>query len=148
MNRSDRIIPVGAEPPSMDPPRQPPPPRAPDRPVAKRGRPRRKGDLARRFGLYNAVVDYAIRDLHRSELVVFLILWRHAKADGTVSASIADSGPARRLLQTGDSKRDQATDYQKAVGADQTRHPGRRADALAAGETGPARGLTGTPHRT
>jgi hypothetical protein len=103
MNRSDRIIPMGAEPPSMDPPRQPPTPKAPDRPVAKRGRPRRKGDLARRFGLYNAVVDYAIRDMHRSELVVFLILWRHAKADGTVSASIADlarrGGCSRRTIQ-------------------------------------------------
>jgi hypothetical protein len=105
MNRSDRIIPVGAEPPSMDPPRQPPPPRAPDRPVAKRGRPRRKGDLARRFGLFNAVVDYAIRDMHRSELAAFVILWRHAKADGTVSASIADlarrGGCSRRAIQNG-----------------------------------------------
>jgi hypothetical protein len=148
MNRSDRIIPVGAEPPSMDPPRQPPTPKAPDRPVAKRGRPRRKGDLARRFGLYNAVVDYAIRDMHRAELAAFVILWRHAKADGTVSASIADLARRGGCSQPGDSKRDQATDYQKAVGADQTRHPGRRADALAAGETGPARGLTGTPRRT
>jgi hypothetical protein len=105
MNRSDRIIPVGAEPPSMDPPRQPPTPKAPDRPVAKGGRPRRKGDLARRFGLFNAVVDYAIRDMHCAELAAFVILWRHAKADGTVSASIADlarrGGCSRRAIQNG-----------------------------------------------
>lgn len=50
--------------------------------------PKRRSRL--RFEILNAFVDGGIKGLSRSEIVVWLILFRDTKPDGTARASLAD----------------------------------------------------------
>ncbi|MBI4719094.1 MAG: hypothetical protein HY763_14925 [Planctomycetes bacterium] len=58
----------------------------------------------RRFALLNAFIDFALRERGRAELCAWLILYRHAKPDDTVTASVADlarrAGCTPRTMQT------------------------------------------------
>ena len=94
MSCEPRIIPVGEELPPMEPS---------DRRARRSGqstgtadgKPKRSagksgGAVRRRFGLLNVFLDRAMPALRRSELAAWLLLYRHAKPDGTVSAGIAD----------------------------------------------------------
>jgi len=86
------VIPVGDELPAMDrtaTARRDPPKRIAGKsktPTAKRP----AGAVKRRFGLLNATIDRAMPSMTRAELAVWLLLFRHAKPDGIVSASVAD----------------------------------------------------------
>lgn len=102
MNTNPRIIPAGTTLPPMLPPRDngrvaATPARKPKRAPAGRG-----GAVRRRFALLNTVVDEHIAGLRRSDLVCWLVLYRHARPDGTVTASIADlarrGGCSRRAV--------------------------------------------------
>lgn len=63
-----------------------------------------KGAVKRRFALLNAFLDQAAAKLTRSELAAWLLLYRHAKADGIASASVADlarrAGCSERTMQS------------------------------------------------
>ncbi len=48
------------------------------------------GAIRARFALFNALVDKAMRDMTRGELVVWLVLYRHADAVGEATAAVAD----------------------------------------------------------
>lgn len=49
------------------------------------------GRVRRRFALLNAVADCALpRMTGRADIAAWLVLFRHASADGTVTASVAD----------------------------------------------------------
>ncbi|MBI4717164.1 MAG: helix-turn-helix domain-containing protein [Planctomycetes bacterium] len=54
--------------------------------------------------MLNAFIDFALRELGRAELAAWLILYRHAKPDGIVTASVADlarrAGCTPRTMQT------------------------------------------------
>jgi hypothetical protein len=81
-----RIIPVGEEPPPMDGPAPSSRPR--------RGGPKGKPDGAKakageRFAVLDAFVDFAIADLSRAEIAVWLILFRDTR-DGTARTSYDD----------------------------------------------------------
>lgn len=89
-----RIIPVGEESPPMEPA---------DRPACcsgqsannaepkpKRSAGQRAGAVRRRFGLLNTFIDWALPRLCRTDVAAWLLLFRHAKPDGTVAASVAD----------------------------------------------------------
>ncbi|NOT01126.1 MAG: hypothetical protein HOP29_10910 [Phycisphaerales bacterium] len=95
MNAGGRVIAVGDELPAMEP--------AGAAMVrgngrgsggadAKRsGRPGGRGEaVRRRFGLLNAFIDLGMPHLPRSALAAWLALYRHAKPDGTVTASVGD----------------------------------------------------------
>ena len=95
-----RIIPVGAELPAM---------KSSDRPACHNGQSARKaegipkrstgnraGAVRRRFGLLNAFIDRALPQLGRTDLAAWLLLYRHAKPDGTVSASGAGTRRCKR----------------------------------------------------
>jgi hypothetical protein len=61
----------------------------PDKRARKGGK--RAGAVKRRFGLLNAVTDSALPQIPtRAALAAWLILFRHAKPDGIVTASVAD----------------------------------------------------------
>lgn len=86
------VIPPGAELPAMDAPS----PNGGIGAARRRARsstppPKRAvSNIRRRFGLLNAIIDRAMPKMARSELAVWLLLYRHAKPDGTVSASVGD----------------------------------------------------------
>lgn len=82
-----RVIPVGGEPPPMDP-----------RPArASNGRQRNQGGggdkpkrkTGERFAVLNAFVDFTLADLSRAEIVVWLVLYRDTR-DGTARTSYDD----------------------------------------------------------
>jgi DNA-binding transcriptional ArsR family regulator len=82
-----RIIPVGEEPPPMD--------AAPARPDKGRqqhkggdgGKP--KGKPGERFAMLNAFVDFALSELSRAEIAVWLVLYRDTR-EGTARTSYDD----------------------------------------------------------
>jgi DNA-binding transcriptional ArsR family regulator len=79
-----RIIPVGEEPPPMDGPA----------PSSNGGKPKAKpaGGKAKageRFALLNAFADFALADLSRGEIAVWLVLYRDTR-DGTARTSYDD----------------------------------------------------------
>lgn len=89
-----RIIPPGEVLPPMD---------LGERPARRNGRtptdvepkPKRKpgrggGAVRRRFALLNAFIDGELPRRTRAELAAWLLLYRHAKPDGVVTASVAD----------------------------------------------------------
>lgn len=87
-----RIIPPGEVLPPMD---------LGERPARRNGRaptdaePKRKpgrggGAVRRRFALLNAFIDGGLPRRTRAELAAWLLLYRHAKPDGIVTASVAD----------------------------------------------------------
>jgi len=94
MNGEPRIIPPGEVLPPMEPGRGPT--RGPSRgaeptgPKPKRKPGRRGNAVRRRFRLLNAFLDRALPHLTRAAITAWLLLYRHAKPDGTVSASVAD----------------------------------------------------------
>lgn len=111
MSNGPRVIPVGAEPAPLLTPAE-----AAEREArhASRGggktakepkQPRqgRGSAVRRRFALLNAFIDSALPNLERSAVAVWLLLYRHAKPDGTVSASVADlarrAGASDRQVQ-------------------------------------------------
>jgi hypothetical protein len=75
-----RVIPVGEELPPMDPTPAP----------SSNGRHQRqgtpKGKTSERFAVLNAFVDFALADLSRAEIAVWLILYRDTR-DGTARTS-------------------------------------------------------------
>ena len=50
----------------------------------------KKRESRNRFGILNAFVDIGLAKLPRSEFVVWVILFRDTKADGTARASLDD----------------------------------------------------------
>lgn len=87
-----RIIPPGEVLPPMD---------LGERPARRNGRaptnadPKRKpgrggGAVRRRFALLNAFIDGELPRRTRAELAAWLLLYRHAKPDGIVTASVTD----------------------------------------------------------
>jgi hypothetical protein len=94
MNGEPRVIPVGAELPPMDSadrlPRQTRRLDAMASAKPKRTPGQRRDAVRRRFGMLNAMIDRTLPDLGRTELAAWLLLYRHAKPDGTVTASVAD----------------------------------------------------------
>ena len=111
MSNGPHIIPVGDEPAPLLTPEE-----AAERKAryADRGRGRatknpkelrqgRGSAVRRRFALLNAFIDNVSATLPRSAVVVWLQLYRHAKPEGTVSASVADlarrAGASDRQVQ-------------------------------------------------
>ena len=94
MSRTRGVIPVGSELPSMD--SGEPASRMERRPTEnaspkpKRAPGRGGGAVRRRFTLLNEFLDRAMPKCRRSEIAAWMLLYRHAKADGTVTASVAD----------------------------------------------------------
>lgn len=84
-----RIIPLDRPLPPMD--ADDPADRQPQQPP-KRKTDRRKRAVRRRFRLLNMFVDAAMAGLRPSDVAVWLVLYRHAKADGTVTAAVSDLG--------------------------------------------------------
>ena len=81
-----RIIAVGEEPPPMD---GPAPSNHPHRGKPK-GRPGgAKAKAGERFAVFNAFVDFALADLPRAEIAVWLVLFRDTR-DGTARTSYDD----------------------------------------------------------
>lgn len=60
------------------------------KPKPKRSAGKRGSAVRRRFGLLNAFLDRALPDLRRSDIAAWLLLYRHAKPDGTAAASVGD----------------------------------------------------------
>jgi hypothetical protein len=83
-----RIIPVGEELPPMGGP-GPAPPRHPPRAKAKRKPEGGKAKAGERFAVLNAFVDFALADLSRSAVAVWLVLYRDTR-DGTARTSYDD----------------------------------------------------------
>ncbi len=90
MSRTPRILRVGEEPPPLNPPpsngRHDGPP--------DQGKPKGKPDRGRaktgeRFAVLNAFVDFALADLSRAEIAIWLVLYRDTK-DGTARTSYDD----------------------------------------------------------
>jgi hypothetical protein len=81
------IIPVGEEPPPMDPK---PAPSGNGR-HSNRGREqgKAKGKAGERFAVLNAFVDFGLADLSRAEIAVWLVLYRDTR-DGTARTSYDD----------------------------------------------------------
>jgi hypothetical protein len=82
-----RIMAVGEEPPPMDGPNL-----APSK-HSHRGKPKGKPDGAKskageRFAVLNAFVDFAMAELSRAEIAVWMVLFRDTR-DGTARTSIA-----------------------------------------------------------
>ena len=82
------IIAVGAEPPPMDRPTPTPANRA-DRSKPKGKRAGAKAKAGERFAVFNAFVDFALADLSRREIAVWLVLYRDTR-DGTARTSYDD----------------------------------------------------------
>jgi DNA-binding transcriptional ArsR family regulator len=81
-----RIIPVGEVPPPLNGPA----PSRDDRQrrrVGDRGKPKGKG--AERFAVLNAFVDFALAELSRAEIAVWLVLYRDTR-EGTARTSYED----------------------------------------------------------
>ncbi len=96
MNAEPRIIPVGGElPPLLTPAeRAERDARRPPRSSESKGKPKgptaRRAAVRRRFGLLNSFLDVSLPHLGRIDLAAWLLLYRHAKPDGTATASVAD----------------------------------------------------------
>jgi len=82
------------------------PPMNPSKPCSastngKAEKPKRTKQTAERFGVINAFVDFTLGSLRRSEMAVWLVLWRDTK-DGTARTSQADiarrAGIGRRTV--------------------------------------------------
>ena len=97
MSERQRIIPPGETLPAMNPPGRSVRPggETVGKNPPKRNTGNRGGAIRRRFALLNAFADRALPLLSQSGLAAWLVLFRHAKPDGTVSASVADL--ARRV---------------------------------------------------
>jgi hypothetical protein len=106
MSQGPRTIPVGAEPkPLLMPDERAPRNSTGDGSTRKRTKSQRHSGAAvrRRFALLNTFIDTGLPHLERSPLAVWLLLYRHAKPDGMVSASVADlarrAGASDRQVQ-------------------------------------------------
>src|SRR5262245_4321423 len=83
-----RIIPVGQEPPPMEGPE--PAPSGNGRQRHQGGeRGKAKGKTGERFAVLNAFVDFALAELSRAEIAVWLVLYRDTR-DGTARTSYDD----------------------------------------------------------
>lgn len=107
-----RIIPVGQEPPPMDP--RPPRPAKTESKAKEKTKRRQTGN---RFGVLNAFLDMTAGALTRAELLTWLILYRDTKADGTARTSQADLARRGRDGRTDDPTGAQQADCLR-VGAD------------------------------
>jgi hypothetical protein len=76
------IIPVGAEPPPLEPVAT----KVPRRPA----RTKDKGKTGQRFQVINAFTDFTLAKLDRAEIAVWLILWRDTQPNGLARTSQAD----------------------------------------------------------
>ncbi len=85
MSTAPRPIPVGAEPPPLEPLAPRPP--TPDRTT---GEPKRKRAGGGRFGVLNRFVDVTLRRIGPTAAAVWLVLFRDTKPDGLARASQAD----------------------------------------------------------
>jgi hypothetical protein len=81
-----RIIPVGEEPPPMD---GPAPSNRPHRGKPKGKAAGGKTKAGERFAVLNTFVDFALADLSRAEIAVWLVLYRDTR-DGTARTSYDD----------------------------------------------------------
>jgi len=81
----NRIIPPGEVLPAMGGPTMAEAVTTPKRTPGKR-----RDTVRRRFGLLNSFLDRALPELGRIDMAAWLLLYRHAKPDGTVTASVAD----------------------------------------------------------
>lgn len=96
MNAEPRIIPVGAElPPLLTVAEQAQRnARQPSRSSESRrnaiGLTARRAAVRQRFALLNLMLDVSLPHLGRIDLAAWMLLYRHAKPDGTVTASMAD----------------------------------------------------------
>ncbi len=93
-----RVIPVGDEPPLMDdgtPPTSRPQPNHPHpgkpkgKPDATNANEKAKAKTGERFAILNACIDFALANLTRAEIAVWLILFRDTR-DGTARTSYDD----------------------------------------------------------
>ena len=75
-------------------------------------KPKRKSN--HRFEILNAFVDFGIKDLSRSEIAVWLILYRDTKHDGTATTSQTDIA-RRGGLETRSVKRSFASLLKRGV---------------------------------
>jgi len=83
-----RIFPVGEEPPPLEGPEPAPSKNGQQRPQdRRRGKP--KGKTSERFAVLNAFTDFALADLSRAEVAVWLVLYRDTR-DGTARTSYDD----------------------------------------------------------
>jgi len=89
-----RIIPPGQVlPPMIDPaerPKRPPAVRPAERTERAKQRSRKGGAVRRRFRLLNNFVDGPLSQLGPVDAAVWLVLYRHAWRDGTVTAAVSD----------------------------------------------------------
>lgn len=89
-NGKPRIIPVGEEPPPLEPPADRPTRGAASKASKAKGKPSgNKRGAASRFRTLNAFVDFTARELSRAELLVWLTLFRDCR-DGTARTGQAD----------------------------------------------------------
>ena len=82
------IIAVGDEPPPMECP-SPGPSSRPERDKPKGKRAGAKSKAGERFAVLNSFVDFALADLTRAEIAVWLVLYRDTR-DGTARTSYDD----------------------------------------------------------
>ncbi len=90
MSRPPPVLRVGEEPPPLNPPpangRHDGPP---DRGKPKGKRTTAKGKAGERFAVLNTFVDFALADLSRAEVAVWLVLYRDTR-EGTARTSYDD----------------------------------------------------------
>lgn len=89
MTSDPRILPGCSVLPPMESPGERPACRD-GRALADAGPSSRRRAVRRRFSLLNAFVDGELRRCTRSEIAAWLLLYRHARPDGIVTASVAD----------------------------------------------------------
>ena len=90
MSRPAPVLRVGEEPPPLDPPPSTGRPEGPpDRGKPKGKREGGKAKAGERFAVLNAFVDFALADLSRGEVAVWLVLYRDTR-DGTARTSYDD----------------------------------------------------------
>lgn len=81
-----RIIPVGEEPPPMEDGRPAPSSNGRQR---HQGGGKAKGKTGERFAVLNAFVDFALVELSRADIAVWLLLYRDTR-DGTARTAMSD----------------------------------------------------------
>lgn len=93
-----RPIPVGEEPPALEPS----PSREPGPATGERSKPKRKTATGQRFKTINTFADFTLAGLDRAEIAVWLLLWRDSR-DGIARTSQADlarrAGIAERTVR-------------------------------------------------